>query len=717
MLNIRARYGHRFLVLALVALIAIPALLIGVNYSVRSIFADAATRVEEVNHTNELRVQLGILVILLQGVESGSRGYAQTGDPQFLKPYLDARPRIGRALDRLEAFTPGNPWLGRYFPSLRKNSENRVQRSDLIVDLMRKGQRNEASVLISQGAGLRVMQAVKDDAAKIDRQAAAILQQSGEKVHAERLRVRIKMVALETVLILLIVVATLLALRTLRARKAALIRLENSDARQRAIFANARDGMIMLNESGTIETVNPAAAAMFGYQQDDLTRCDIGMLFQIAPDRGQTETFLKRLKNNGDIRGLLQEFWSRRRDSSTFPVEVAVSPVPLPDGMRYLAVTRDVSERKRLEEMKSEFVSTVSHELRTPLTSIAGSLGLLRGTMSAQMPDGANHLIAIAHKNSERLIRLINDILDVEKIESGKMTFAIAPLELASFLRDILETSQGFAHTHNVRLELREPPHGATVLADPDRLAQVMSNLISNAIKFSPAGDVVTISVAPLDWRFRISVIDRGPGIPDSFRDNIFHKFAQADASDSRQKGGTGLGLAIVKEITERLGGRISYENRAEGGAIFHLDLPATPPDPQSLSELALSIKPEDANLPTILHLEDDRDMLQIVAEAFKGAANVHSIANVEDAVVAIRRRRFDAAILDIAMQDGSGLDVAPLLSQTHPRTPIIVFTAQEFGLDAVDGVDAVLTKSRCSLPALVETVVAAATNTKGSPV
>ena len=198
----------------------------------------------------------------------------------------------------------------------------------------------------------------------------------------------------------------------------------------------------------------------------------------------------------------------------------------------------DISERKRTERLKDEFVSTVSHELRTPLTSITGSLGLLMGNAAGKLPEPAARLLAIAHANSQRLGRLINDILDMEKIESGQVIFNLKRLDVQSLVEQTIEANRGFAQGFGVRLRLDDALAAAgTVHADPDRLAQVVTNLLSNAIKFSPAGEEVVVAVAKRSKTIRISVRDHGHGIPAEFKPRIFEKFAQADATDARQKG------------------------------------------------------------------------------------------------------------------------------------------------------------------------------------
>src|SRR6185369_6677324 len=223
------------------------------------------------------------------------------------------------------------------------------------------------------------------------------------------------------------------------------------------------------------------------------------------------------------------------------------------------AVARDIEEEKRIAQMKNDFVSVVSHELRTPLTSIRGSLGLIAGGVAGELPEKARALVEIASKSCERLVRLINDILDVEKIESGKMGFYFAPIELAPLLERALEDNRAYAEGYGVVLRITATAPGARVWGDPDRLLQVMTNLISNAVKFSPRGGTVEVTTARGSGDVRIAVTDHGRGIPPELRPRLFEKFAQADSSSTREKGGTGLGLSISRAIIERHHGRIGF--------------------------------------------------------------------------------------------------------------------------------------------------------------
>lgn len=247
------------------------------------------------------------------------------------------------------------------------------------------------------------------------------------------------------------------------------------------------------------------------------------------------------------------------------------------EAVRMSGSLSDISERKEIERLKNEFIATVSHELRTPLTAIVGALGLLREESAGGLPEHASTFLDMASQNSERLAALINDILDLEKIESGRMDFRISPLAVKLLLERAVALNAAYGEKFDVRFELREPVPEATVPGNEDRLLQVLTNLMSNAAKFSPAGSAVTVSAAIRDRSVRIAVSDKGPGVPEEFRGRIFQKFAQADASDTRHKGGTGLGLSICKAIVEKLGGTIGYESTVGRGAVFFFDLPLNP--------------------------------------------------------------------------------------------------------------------------------------------
>ena len=251
--------------------------------------------------------------------------------------------------------------------------------------------------------------------------------------------------------------------------------------------------------------------------------------------------------------------------------------------LRMTGTNADISARKEIERMKNEFISVVSHELRTPLSSIVGSLGLLDGmtNLSAE----TKTLLRVARDNSQRLVRLINDILDVEKLDSGTMNIRLEPVELEALLHSSILANQGYAREYGVRLALIDSHGPAWVNANSDKLMQVMANLLSNAAKFSPRGARVEVRLERKHDAFRVSVVDPGPGIPEEFKPRVFDRFAQADSSAARPRGGTGLGLAICNRIIDKLGGRIGFVSTPGVGTTFYFDLDAHPQAAQRNAE------------------------------------------------------------------------------------------------------------------------------------
>ncbi len=352
---------------------------------------------------------------------------------------------------------------------------------------------------------------------------------------------------------------------------------QEKEARLRAIVDNAGDGIITIDQQGRIETFNPAAARMFHYLPQQVIGEDIRLLMADEFHADATQILSKFAEGKmrpGSRIGL--DITARREDGSTFPAELVVSEMRMAGQRGFNGIVRDLTEQRRMEQMKSEFIANVSHELRTPLTSIRGSLGLLAsGTLGALTPQGSA-LLDIANKNCERLVRLVNDILDIEKIESGNMPYRMSTQCLLPLVQQAIGATQHFADEFKVGLALAHDADDASVHVDADRMVQVIVNLLSNAAKFSPTGGRVAIGLRAVPGRIRLSVADAGPGIPEEFRSRIFQKFAQADGSDARRKGGTGLGLTISRTIVERHGGIIGFTSSGQGTE-FHVELPVMP--------------------------------------------------------------------------------------------------------------------------------------------
>ncbi|MDQ0326522.1 PAS domain S-box-containing protein [Rhodopseudomonas julia] len=358
----------------------------------------------------------------------------------------------------------------------------------------------------------------------------------------------------------------------------------------------------------------------------------------------------------------------------------------------------DITDRKRMEQMKNDFISTVSHELRTPLTSIRGSLGLVAGGAAGELPKKAASLINIAHSNSERLVRLINDILDIEKIESGRMPFEPIPVGLHPAVEQAVEASRDYLADRNVEISVVDDAPDANVYVDPDRLHQVLTNLLSNAIKYSPEDGTVVVNLCRKGDNLRISVIDNGPGIPEAFRSRIFRRFEQADSSATRQKGGTGLGLNIAKAIVERSGGDISFESEPDVRTVFHVDLPEWHVTREASPAVEMSLPAETSR--TVLICEDAEDVAELIAENLQQEGFQSTIArNVAAARRDIAAKDYLAVIVDLDLENEAGLSlIRELCDATADRgMPVIMISA------SIDDAQRVLNGSAVGVAAWLE--------------
>lgn len=349
-----------------------------------------------------------------------------------------------------------------------------------------------------------------------------------------------------------------------------------------AIVEGSGDAIVGIDVDGIIVSWNPAAEALYGYTSSEAIGRPVRLVVP-REMRSEMDELFSRLLNGesvGHFETILQSKFGKLLE-----VDLTMSPIRNAQGqvVGISTIARDISVRKEADRRIGEFYSTVSHELRTPLTSIRASLGLLEGGVAGEIDEEALQLVEIARSESDRLIRLINDILDLRKIESGKLELKLRTVRLTDLINSVLETMKPMADEHKVSIATEFSVENSVIL-DRDRIIQVLANLISNAIKFSPRGETVTVAVHTIkqENKTRFSIMDKGSGIRSDQMHRLFGKFQQLDSSDTRAKGGTGLGLAICKAILEQHGGSIGVDSQPGQGSTFWFELPILEEFPES---------------------------------------------------------------------------------------------------------------------------------------
>ena len=452
-------------------------------------------------------------------------------------------------------------------------------------------------------------------------------------------------------------------------------RAEELSRQQEILLDAVAEGICGLDRQGKVTFANPAAARLLGAPVDALIGKPVHELLHGAAgaDRacGEDCPLLSAATQSGAGSEETNIF---RSDGSSFPAEYALTSIRA-QGRVFGSVLsfRDISQRYALDRMKDEFISTVSHELRTPLTSIRGALGLLSSGILGEANEKATNLLRIALTNSDRLVRLINDILDLERIQSGREPLAFRSVQLADVVKQAIEDMQPMADAAGVQLI-----HDSTrveISADSDRLLQVVTNLLSNAVKFSPPNSPVSVMLRPGVTGVILSVIDHGRGIPADKLEAIFGRFQQVDASDSRQKGGTGLGLAICRTIVLQHSGRIWAERNPVRGSTFRIFLPyhpapVTAPGGMELEPGHGTVVLADANA-------DSRP--RIAAQLARHGYSVVQAATVEQTLSAARSDP-QAILLDTALDGMNGWEILPLLRRmdASARTPVVLLSVED---------------------------------------
>lgn len=440
-------------------------------------------------------------------------------------------------------------------------------------------------------------------------------------------------------------------------------------------FATTPDLICTIGADGYFRQLNPAWEKSLGYSERELRsqfaqsfmHPDDPALIPVVPEQATAPTppFI--------------ESRIRCKDGLYKWMEWVVVPEGEEDGL-LLAAARDVNERKEVDRLKSEFVSIVSHELRTPLTSIRGSLGLLEHGTAGLDKSKQQDLVRIARENTDRLIRLINDVLDLEKIESGKLELQTQLIDVETLADEASSNVAAMAEQREITIE-QHIEAGTWVVADKDRTVQILVNLLGNAIKFSPPGSTVAIETSVADPHVRFAILDQGPGISPEHEARLFNKFEQLDTSDRRTKGGSGLGLAISKAIVEQHGGSIGVRSLSGRGSEFFFTLPSQK-GKSELPSVETDLTAESAH--RLLVVEDNPDVAQVIQTLLEREGyTVAGAPTLAQAKASFKRRPFDVVLLDIGLPDGSGIDFLQWLRSQDEAANVPAIVISGRGEDA----------------------------------
>jgi PAS domain S-box-containing protein len=458
-------------------------------------------------------------------------------------------------------------------------------------------------------------------------------------------------------------------------------------ARESALILNsATDGILGIGLDNRPAFANPSAVRILGMRMEDFDGRTIHQAIHHShadgttfPEEDCANTMAMRA---GDAIGMVDDtFW--RGDGTSFPVEYSSTPMLDETGNHIGAVVvfRDVTERRAIEKLKSEFVSTVSHELRTPLTSIRGALGLLSSGLLGPVAEKGQRMLEIAVANTDRLVRLINDILDIERIESGRVELTRGVVDSQTVVDQAREGLQPMAEQEDIRIVVE--PFAGTLWADSDRIIQTLTNLIGNSIKFSPANTTVTLSGIAGATELTFCVADEGRGVPNEKLASIFQRFNQVDASDSRAKGGSGLGLAICQSIVTAHGGRIWAEKNEPAGMRVLFTIPLA----RSSALPVVNSVPQDIvagrSDASVLVVEDDVDLARVMTASLQnlGLRTFHT-ARGNEAVRLCDEHEPSLIVLDLGLPDVDGFAVVHLLRQRPAlrHVPLLVYSARDLG-------------------------------------
>lgn len=643
-----------------------------------------------VEHTDEVIKQANSTQKLLVDSETGLRGYLITGKPEFLEPYDTASRQLGPAFDELAGLVSDNPTQGEHLKNIiRPHYAQWLDYARAAIEIKESG--GDYQKHVSNGEGKRRMDAMRAEFSVLVNEEERL---RDERSQGSRRATRLAVGTGGAAALLLGLILAFNVRRQLVSVSRSYGRALTSEQEQRrwldTTLKSIGDAVIVTDAEGRVTLMNAVAESITGWKIDEASGRPLPEVFNIVNEgtRALVENPVTKVLRVGTVVGLANHTVLIAKDGAETPIDDSGAPIKDEEGkvIGVVLVFRDIRERKRAEaereqlfereqaarveaeeanRLKDEFLATASHELRTPLTAIVGWTRMLRaGGLDAKTSAGALETI---ERNADAQTRLIEDLLDISRIISGKLLLDTRPVEMAPVIRDAVSAVRPAAQAKNIAVATSVDARAGLVLGDANRLQQVFWNLLSNAVKFTPKGGRVEVRLGRVESQIEFSVHDTGEGIEPEFLPYVFDRFRQADGSKTRRHGGLGLGLAIVRSVVEMHGGTVSALSEGRGrGATFSVRLPllalqggGISADARETTESALAMEcPPKLDGVRVLLVDDDRDTLEMLdAVLSKCEAEVVTAASAAEALREIELRRPDVLVSDIGMPEADGYE------------------------------------------------------------
>jgi PAS domain S-box-containing protein len=668
-------------------------------------------RTEWVMHTDRVIAELEATLSTLKDAETGERGYIITGEETYLEPYQAALGQIDRHVQAVRDLTVDNPSQQARIPLLRKKTADRLLLLKQSIDLRRQGQVEAARQLIGSGVGKSTMDDLRQLIEAMERDERDLLRTRTEASATSARFTYLTFIAANVIACLLLVGSSYLALSGIRTRRRAEATLFQQRQLLEVTLSSIGDGVIATDNKGAVRFLNPVAEALTGWKQKDAEGRHITTVFNIVNEdtRQAVENPAIRTIREGVIVGLANHTVLVRKDGVEIPIDDSGSPIKDSRGVLLgsILIFRDITDRRTAENerarlfaaekhareqaeiasrSKDEFVATMSHELRTPLNAILGWAQMLRtGRLDPkQTADGLDTI----ERNAKMQRQLIEDLLDMSRVMTGKLSLDLRAVDLAQVIEASVDSIRPSVIAKSIDLKVQLNPGGGLVSGDPDRLQQIMWNLLSNSVKFTPRHGHIEVRLNRLESNFEIVVSDSGTGISEEFLPYVFNRFSQANTTTERQYGGLGLGLAIVRHLVEGHGGTIRAASGGLGkGATFTVSLPiravsgdldliGTSGD--NVHMLAESIRLDGVSVMIVDDEADSRALLETILT--QRGAEVRTCRSSAEALTVIQNWVPSIIVSDLAMPEQDGYSFIRKLRSMSGKSrtiPAVALTAR----------------------------------------